>query len=82
MMDGMAGCGAMGLVGSIVAGLLGLALLILLVLGIVWLARQLRAQRANGSPEALEIVRRDYARGDLTREEYLQRRDDLTASSS
>ena len=78
MMGGMGGCGAMGLVG----GLLGLALLILLVLGIVWLARQLRAPHASSTPEALEIVRREYAGGGLTREEYLQRRDDLTAGSS
>lgn len=81
-MDGMAGCGAMGLVGAIVGGLLGLALLVLLILGSVWLARQLRAPRGGSSPEALEIVRREYAGGGLTREEYLQRRDDLTAGSS
>lgn len=82
MMGGMGACGAMGLVGAIVGGLLGLALLTLLVLGIVWLARQLRAPRPGGTPEALEVLRREYASGRLTREDYLQRHDDLTARSS
>ena len=82
MMDGMACCGAMGLVGAIVGGLLGLAVLVLLVLGIIWLARELRGPRADRPQDTLEIARREYASGRLTREEYLQRRDDLTTQSS
>ena len=81
MMDGMAGCGAMGIVGMVLGGLLGLALLALVVLGIVWLARQLRTPRGSSSPEALEVVRREYASGRISREEYQQRSDDLTSAS-
>ena len=62
----------------------GLLIIVLLVLGLVWLARSL-ARGASGpsrpvateeSP-AREILDQRYARGEITREQYLQARDDL-----
>ena len=58
----------------IASGVLYLALLALAVLGIVWLIRSLRrppAIPAGERPE--EILRRRYAAGDITDEEYHQR---------
>jgi uncharacterized membrane protein len=54
----------------------------LLVAGAIWLARTLRATgtgRRAGDPaaDARRELDHRYARGDLTREEYLQRRADL-----
>jgi putative membrane protein len=52
----------------------------LLVAGAIWLARTLRAtDRRPGDPaaDARRELDHRYARGDLTREEYLQRRTDL-----
>jgi uncharacterized membrane protein len=81
MVNGM-GCGGMGVVGAVVGGLLALALLALLVLGIVWLARHLRPPHPSNSaethrPEALEVLRREYASGRLDRDEFLGRYEDL-----
>lgn len=88
MAHGMTACGAMGLVGEVLGGLLGLALLAFVGLGIVWLVRRLRSTGAGnggwdaGTPDAVELLRREYAGGRLSREEYLQRSDDLSARSS
>jgi putative membrane protein len=56
--------------------------LALLVAGAIWLARTLtRPSSAPGGPAGPSPARAEldlrYARGDLTREEYLQRRADL-----
>jgi len=79
----LAGSGA----GLFVAGLLGLLSWLLLagglVLGGVWLARGSRRRPAAGTepeppePPELEALRGRYARGEISREEYLARRDEL-----
>ncbi len=56
--------------------------LALLVVGAIWLARTLTASGGGGrAGDPAADARREldlrYARGDLTREEYLQRRADL-----
>jgi putative membrane protein len=51
-----------------------------LILGTVWLIRWLVEQAAQGragEPDALELARRRYARGEISREEYERLRDDL-----
>jgi len=58
----------------VASGVLYLALLVLVVLGIVWLVRSLRrpaGARAADSPE--ELLRRRYATGEISDEEYRQR---------
>lgn len=70
MGDGMMGGGAMLLVPLVV--------LVLVVLGVIALVRFLTARgRDTGTPTAREILDRRYAEGELSREEYLQLRDDL-----
>lgn len=49
------------------------AILACLVLLLLWLPRHWR-----GGPDALEIARRRYARGEISRAEYERLRDDLT----
>lgn len=58
-------------------GMVALALIALSIAATVWLVRSQRA------PRMLPLHRLDerYAAGELSREEYLQRRGDLTASS-
>jgi putative membrane protein len=52
-----------------------------LILGAILLVR--RVARGSGrrfdGPDALELARRRYARGEISREEYQRLRDDLTA---
>ncbi len=71
-----------------IVGLIALALLVLFVVGIVVLGiwtsgRRTRSQEGGqGYPgradEALEILRQRYARGEITREEFLAMREDLS----
>ncbi len=49
-----------------------------LITGIVWLVRNLTGNRGTtGRTSAIEQVEVRYARGEIDRDEYLQRRDDL-----
>ncbi len=74
MMEWMGGMGAW----MILWGLLGLALLALVVLGIVWFVRSLPgSSRSVPEDPAEQELRRRYAAGELTREEYHRRLDDL-----
>lgn len=68
--DGMTGymVGWMGL-----WGLLALALIVLAVVATVWLVKH---SSGSGSDDQ-RLLERRYAAGDIDREEFLQRRDDL-----
>jgi putative membrane protein len=74
MMDGMMGGGAFMWFWAVFA----LLVLALLVVGVVWLVRTLAGA---GPASTLSTARQEldlrYARGELTREEYQQRRADL-----
>lgn len=50
-------------------------ILILLVLAVVKYLKGDR--RSNAPPDALAVLEERYARGEIDREEYLQKRDDL-----
>jgi putative membrane protein len=65
---------------------LSIAVLIIVLLGAVWLARSLGANRGpagggtpapSGPPSARDVLDVRYARGEISREEYLQARKDL-----
>jgi putative membrane protein len=87
MMGGMTGCcgmmGGMG-IGMLAWGLFLLALFVLAVLGIVWLLRTMSgtrntsAQSRQDSP--LTELERRYACGEIDREEFLRRREDLAGT--
>jgi putative membrane protein len=76
MMNGMMGGGAFMWLWAIFAVLV----LALLVVGVVWLVRTL-AGPSSGTSAAQQELDQRYARGELTREEYLQRRADLEGRS-
>ncbi len=48
-----------------------------LIAGVVWLVRTLSDGRRSGASTALEALEVRYARGEIDRDEYLQRRNDL-----
>ena len=65
-------------------GWLGMAAMLLIWAGVIalvlwWLRGLFPSGRAAAEPDALEIVRRRYARGELSREEYLVATDTLRA---
>ncbi|MGH8898855.1 MAG: SHOCT domain-containing protein [Egibacteraceae bacterium] len=72
--------GGMGL-WMVLWGLFVLALFVLVVVGIVWLLRTMGAARqafGRGREEPpLAHLERRYARGEIDRDEFLQRREDL-----
>jgi len=78
-MDGnMMGGGMMGGAFMWFWVLFAVVVLALLVVGVVWLVRTLAGPGPGGSTStARQELDLRYARGDLTREEYLQRRSDL-----
>lgn len=84
MSDGMMGGGMMGGGMTAVAlylllwGLLAIALLVLAVVATMWLLRSMR--NTAGKTSALERLDEGYATGELSREDYLQRRQDLTSA--
>lgn len=66
--------------------LFGVALIVLVVLAIVWLIRSMRAGGTRPTGGASPASARDaldlrYARGEISREEYLQARRDLEGPS-
>jgi putative membrane protein len=60
-----------------------LVILAVVVAGIVWFVRS--QQYNQRSPErrstALDVLEERYARGDITREEYLQKKRDITGQA-
>jgi len=60
----------------------GLLWLVLIVMGIFVLARWLRSDSASsggGSESALDILKKRYARGEIGKEEYEEKKRDLSA---
>jgi putative membrane protein len=56
-------------------GLLVLALIVLAVVATVWLVKHLSS--SGSGPDDQRLLEHRYAAGDIDREEFLQRRDDL-----
>jgi putative membrane protein len=83
MWDGM--MGGVGWLWMLLWGLFSIALLGLVVLALVWLARSVGSGSGQSSPgrepsaggTAREALDLRYARGEISREEYLQARRDL-----
>lgn len=64
---------------SIILGLVFWAAVVVAIVFLVrWAATQ-RPQPGPGGPDALEILRQRYARGEITREQYQQMKADLEA---
>jgi putative membrane protein len=69
--------------GGPVMGLMVLSMIlfwIAVILGIVWLVRWIGDQSSRREPDEmdpLDIIRRRYARGEISREEYERLREDL-----
>jgi putative membrane protein len=83
MGDGWGGPGWM----MIFDGLFWLVLLALGVAGIVWLVRAARLggldlMSVERTYPALEILEQRYARGEINREEYLEKKEDLLGRGS
>ena len=55
--------------------------LIAIIVGVVWLVRSLTAPHANHMPPrrsaGLEVLEERYARGEINRDEYLQKKKDI-----
>ena len=85
MHPGIWGGQGVGLLGGLIGLLLFVGFMVALVLVVWWIVRQGRSEGprrpegAGGSRTALDILDERYARGELSREEYLQAREDLGA---
>ena len=82
MMDGhMMGGGMMGGAFMWFWAIFAVVVLALLVVGVVWLVRTLTGPSPGATSTARQELDLRYARGELTREEYQQRRTDLEGGS-
>ena len=71
MMGGYGMMGSMGWIGMFFVGLFWIGLVALLVWGLM---SMFRVQQRASEPDAQEILKRRYARGELSREEFEQAR--------
>jgi putative membrane protein len=58
---------------------LGIAAVVLLILALVRRSGGMSIGSHGGEPDALEIAKRRYARGEITKEQFEQMKKDLTA---
>ena len=79
--DDMMGGSMSGVMGGwmLLWALLALALIVLAVVATVWLVKHLSGSGSGSGSR--EILERRYADGEIDRDEYLQRRGDLTRRS-
>ncbi len=68
MMYGMYGMGGFG----------GLLILVVVAAGIFWLVRSGTFNRRGGASSGLAVLEERYAKGEVSREEYLQKKADLS----
>jgi putative membrane protein len=84
MMNGW-GFGLFGWVGMILMWLIPVGILSLVILGIAWLVRSMTSGDRRATPQSRteeqstprEILQARYARGEITREQYLEMLNDL-----
>jgi putative membrane protein len=67
---------------GIVWGLMGVALWILLIVLLVLLVRGMRTTAGASGGSGVRLLEERYARGEITREEFMERRDVLGGTSS
>ena len=80
MMDGGMMDMMSGMMGAwmILWALIGLALLVLAVVATIWLAKRISPGKSDSSAGADEMLRRRYAAGEISQEEFLRMRGDLS----
>lgn len=78
MGDGMMTGGAMMVMGATAM----LLTFVVLVGGVVWITHALTRGRGRDHRAAVDLLDRRYAQGEVDRDEYVQRRDDLVVGGS
>ena len=79
MMMGYGLGGALGWLGMVIGMVVHLAFIGLIVLATIWMFRTVfPGKRDSNTPASTEILRQRYAKGELSRDEYRQLKQDLT----
>lgn len=79
MMMGYGFDGPLGWLGMVIGMVVHLAFIVLIVLATIWMFRAVfPGKRDNSTPDSTEILRQRYAKGELSRDEYQQLKQDLT----
>ncbi|MBE0517223.1 MAG: SHOCT domain-containing protein [Methanophagales archaeon] len=73
----MHGMGGMMGYGGWFMPLIPLAFLVLLVLGVYYLFKELTRTEPSRGERALELLKERYAKGEITREEYVKMKEEL-----
>ena len=78
MMGGYGMMAGMGWLGLLLMALFWIGVILLLVWG---LSNAFPGRRQSAEPDAAEILKRRYAKGEISREEYMQASETLLAST-
>ena len=78
MMMGYGLDGPLGWLGMVIGMVVHLAFVGLIVMAAIWMFRAVfQGNRNSDTPASLEILRQRYAKGELSRDEYQQLKQDL-----
>jgi putative membrane protein len=79
--EGMMGWGyGMGWLGMILMSLFWIAVVVGIVFLIIWLVRSGGGRKGGESNSALDILKKRYARGEINKEEFEDKKKDLSRS--
>jgi len=79
--DGYNGWSVGNMMGFFGGGIMMLVFWVLLIVFIVWLVREISGKNSHSSPNsnALEILKERYAKGEIDKTEFDQKKKDLTS---
>jgi putative membrane protein len=61
----------------ILLALIWIALIFAVIFFVVWLVREIRGRKGGREETALEIIRKRYARGEISKEEFEEKKKDI-----
>ncbi len=72
----LGGHGMMG-GGSIIGWIFMILVGVALILAIIWLYRQIRGEAPTAGESALDVLKKRYAKGEITKEQFNEMKDEL-----
>ena len=78
--NGYGGWGGGSMMGWFGGGIMMIAFWVLLVALIMWIVREFRGTTTKSNSNALEILKERYAKGEIDKKEFEEKKKDITSS--